>query len=127
MHMNNNRLSRKVDVVTEMTAGHDKPSPRSGDEMTIAKKLPDKKVLGFPTSGESVETKLLGWIRGVLQSNDQLVEALEHLRRSYKVLQTGKSVLDAPEILWQVEVALSDAQRSRNALALKSSQGPGTT
>jgi hypothetical protein len=93
--------------------------------MTIAKKLPDKKLLSFPASHDSVETKLLGWIRGILQSNDQLVEALEHLRCSYKVLQTGKSVPDAAEILWRVEVALSDAQRSRNALALKSSQGPG--
>jgi hypothetical protein len=120
-----NRLSFKVDVVTEMTAGHDKPSPRSGDEMANARKLPDKKLLGFPALHGSVEMKLLGWIRGVLQSNDQLVEALEHLRRSYKVLQTGKSVPDAAEILWQVELALSDAQRSRNALALKSSQGPG--
>jgi hypothetical protein len=95
--------------------------------MSNAKKLPDKKVLEFPTSRESVETKLLSWIRGVVQSNDQLVEALERLRRSYKVLQTGRSVPDAAEILWQVEVALSDAQRSRNALSLESSQGPGTT
>jgi hypothetical protein len=108
-----------------MTAGHDKLTPRSGDEMTNSKKLPDKKLLGFPASRESVETKLLDWIRGVLQSNDQLVNALEHLRRSYKVLQTGKSVPDAAKVLWQVEVALSDAERSRNALALKSSQGPG--
>jgi hypothetical protein len=108
-----------------MTAGCDKPSPRSGDEMTNAKKLRDKKLLGFPAPRESVETKLLGWIRGVLQSHDQLVDALEQLRRSYKVLQTGKPVPDAAQVLWQVEVALSDAQRSRNALALKYSQGPG--
>jgi hypothetical protein len=108
-----------------MTAGHDKPSPRNRDEMTNAKKLTDKKLLGFPTTRESVEVKLLGWIRGILQSNDQLVDALEHLRRSYKALQTGKSVPDAANVLWQVEVALSDAERSRTALALKSSQGPG--
>jgi hypothetical protein len=67
--------------------------------MSNAKKLPDKNLLGFPTSRESVETKLLSWIRGVVQSNDQSVEALERLRRSYKVLQTGKSVPDAAEIL----------------------------
>lgn len=93
--------------------------------MTSAKKLPDKKLLGFPASHDSAEVKLLSWVRGIVQSNDQLVGALERLRRSYKVLQTGESVPDAAEILWQVEVALSDAQRSRNALALKSSQGPG--
>jgi hypothetical protein len=103
----------KADVVTEMTAGHDKPSPRGGDEMTNAKKLPDKKLLGFPASHDCVETKLLGWIRGVLRSNDQLVEAPGALATLIWVLQTGKSVPDAVEILWQVEVALSDAQRSR--------------
>jgi hypothetical protein len=75
MHQNNNRLSREVQCGYQMTAGHDKPSPRSGDEMTNAKKLPDKKLLGFPASHDCVETKLLGWIRGVLRSNDQLVEA----------------------------------------------------
>jgi hypothetical protein len=85
-----------------MTAGHDKPSPRSGDEMINAKKLPEKKLLGFPASHDSVGAKLLSWIRGIVQSNDQLVDALEHSQRSYKVLQTGKSAPDAAEILWQV-------------------------
>jgi hypothetical protein len=109
----------------EVIAGDDKPSPRSGDEMTNAKKLPEKKLLGFPASHDSVEAKLLSRVRGIVQSNDQLVDALERLRRSYKVLQTEKSVPDAAEILWEVEVALSDAQRSRNALASKSSRRPG--
>jgi hypothetical protein len=108
-----------------MTAGHDKPWPRGGDEMTNATKPPNKKLLGFPGSRDSVETKLLSWIRGIVQSNDELVDALEHLRRSYNVLQAGKSVPDSAEILWKVEVALSDAKRSRNALELKSSEGPG--
>jgi hypothetical protein len=82
-------------------------------------------LLGFPGSQDSVEAKLLSWIRGVVQSNDQLVDALERLRCSYKVLQKGKSVPEIAEILWQVEVALSDAERSRNALALKSLRRPG--
>lgn len=93
--------------------------------MTNEKKPPNKNLLGFPASRDSVETKLLNWIRGILQSNDQLVDALKHLRRSYNVLEAGKSVPESAEILWQVEVALRDAERSRNALALKSSQGPG--
>jgi hypothetical protein len=49
-----------------MTAGHDKPSPRSGDEMINAKKLPEKKLLGFPASHDSVGAKLLSWIRGIV-------------------------------------------------------------
>ena len=105
--------------------GIDRPWLRTGDEMTNAKKPPSKTLLGFPGSQDSVETELLRWVRGVVLSNDQLVDALEHLQRSYKALQTGKSVPDAAEILWQVEVTLSNAQRSRNALASKSSQGQG--
>jgi hypothetical protein len=93
--------------------------------MTNAKKPPSKTLLGFPGSQDSVETELLRWVRGVVLSNDQLVDALEGLRSSYKVLQTGKSVPDAAKILWQVEVALRDAERSRGALALKSLRRPG--
>jgi hypothetical protein len=95
--------------------------------MTNVKKLPGKKLLGFSGSQDSVETELLRWVRGVVLSNDQLVDALGHLRSSYKVLQTGKFVPDAAKILWQVEVALRDAKRSRSAFAFKPSQGPGTT
>lgn len=108
-----------------MTAGPDKPWARGGDEMTNATKPPNKKLLGFPGSRDSVETKLLSWIRGIVQSNDELIRGLECLREPYKVLLAGQSVTDAAEILWQVEVALSDAKRSRNALELKSSEGPG--
>jgi hypothetical protein len=93
--------------------------------MTNAKKSPGKKLLGFPDSQDSAETKLLRWVRGVVLSNDQLVDALERLRSSYKVLQTGNSVPDAAETLWEVEAALRDAERSRSALALKSLRRPG--
>jgi hypothetical protein len=93
--------------------------------MTNWKKQPSKKLVGFPGSRDSVETKLLSWVKGVVLSNDQLVDALEHLRSSYKVLQTGKSVPDAADTLRQVEVALRDAERSRSALALKSLRRSG--
>ena len=93
--------------------------------MTNAQKPQGKKLLGFPGSQDSVETTLLRWVGGVVLSNDLLVDALEHLRSSYKVLQTGKPVSDAAEILWQVEVALREAERSRSALALKSLRRPG--
>jgi hypothetical protein len=93
--------------------------------MTNAKNPTDKKLLGFPGSDDSVERKLFSWIRGVVQSNDQLVDALERMRRSYNLLSAGGSVPDVAEILWQVEIALRDAERSRNALALKSLRRPG--
>jgi hypothetical protein len=83
-----------------------------------------KKLLGVVASQDAVEVKLLSWVRGVVQSNDQLLDALKRLHRSYLVLSAGKSVPDAEEILWQVGIAVSDAERSRNALALKSSGGP---
>jgi hypothetical protein len=98
---------------------------RAGDEMTNAKKQPGKKVLGFPGPQDSVETKLLHWVRGIILSNDQLVDALERLRSSYILLHSGKIVTDITETLWQVEVALRDAERSRSALASKSPLRPG--
>jgi hypothetical protein len=112
-------------MITTLPTDLDRLWPRTGDEMTNTKKPPGKKLLGFPGSQDSGETVRLRWVRGVVLSNDQLVDALEHLRSSYKVLQTGKSVPDAAEILWQVEVALRDAERSRSALALKSLRRPG--
>jgi predicted transcriptional regulator len=35
--------------------------------MTNATKPPNKKLPGFPGSRDSVETKLLSWIRGIVQ------------------------------------------------------------
>jgi hypothetical protein len=53
-------------------------------------------------------TRLLSWI---------LVDELERLRSVYKAPLAVTSVRDAGPILWQVEVALKDAERSKNALA----------
>jgi hypothetical protein len=92
--------------------------------MTNATTSSDKKLFGFPGPHDSIETTLLSWIRGVVRSNHQLVQALERLRRSHKRISAGKSDPDALEILWQVEIALSDAHSSRNAIAVKSSLGP---
>jgi hypothetical protein len=46
-----------------------------------------------------------------------LVDVLEQLPFVYKALLAVTSVRDAGPILWQVEVALKDAERSKNALA----------
>jgi hypothetical protein len=85
--------------------------------MTDSTRPLKKKLLTLPVPQDDVETQLLIWIRGVVQSNHALVGALKPLRNSYKALLAGKSVTDAEEILWQVEVALLDTERSKNVLA----------
>lgn len=69
-----------------------------------------KQRIEFALTEESIETQLASWIRELVQSNTELVPALERLRRSYRVLQACKPVTDAEEVLWQVERALNDAE-----------------
>jgi hypothetical protein len=92
--------------------------------MTYAPRPPNKKPLRFPVPHDDVTTRLLNWIRGVIQSNHELVDALERLRFSYKEHLAGRSLRDAETILWQVEFALKNAERSKNALARASLQRP---
>jgi hypothetical protein len=92
--------------------------------MTYTTKPPNKKPpLRFPEPQDDA-TRLLTWVRGIIQSNHELVDALEHLRHSYKALLGGTSVTDAQAILWQVDVALKVAERSKTALAPDSTRGP---
>jgi hypothetical protein len=85
--------------------------------MTDSTRPLKKKLLTLPVAQDDVETQLLSWIRGVVQSNHELVGAMKCLRHSYKALLAGKSVTDAEEILWQVEVALMGREESKNVLA----------
>jgi hypothetical protein len=68
-----------------------------------------RKLIEFSLTEESSETQLASWVRELVQSNNELVPALERLRRSYRVLQADKPVTDAEEVLWQVQQALKDA------------------
>jgi hypothetical protein len=97
----------------------------AGGKLTYTTRPLNKKPLQFPVAQDDVATRLLDWIRGIVQSNQELVSALDRLRLSYEALLAGTSVTDTEAILWQVEVALKDAERSRKGLALKSSQGAG--
>jgi hypothetical protein len=92
--------------------------------MTYTARPPNKKPLRFPGPHDDVTTRLLNWVRGIVQSNHELVDALERLRFSYKEHMAGTSVRDAERILWQVELALKNAERSNNALAPASLRGP---
>ncbi len=85
--------------------------------MSHAKKPSKKKVLEFTMPQDGIGPQLVSWVRAVVKSNNELVPALERLRRSYKVLLAGKSVTDAEEVLWQVEGALQDAEKSTNFFA----------
>ena len=70
------------------------------------------KVLQFPTP--SAEGEIEKWFRGVMQSNNDLISALEHLRDSYKVLIAGKACSEADQaILMAVEVTLRNARNAR--------------
>jgi hypothetical protein len=90
--------------------------------MTHTTRHPSKKPLLFPVPQDDVEERILAWIHGIVQSNYQLVGALERLRHSYKALLAGKPVTDAEKSLWQVEVAVKGAERSKGAL--DSERGP---
>jgi hypothetical protein len=81
--------------------------------MNETKKPPSSEFLetGFR---QDVEMELVNWIRGVAESNIELVHALDRLRVSYKVLLDGDSVTDAPEILRQVEDALRGAVKAKD-------------
>jgi len=81
--------------------------------MSHAKKPSNEKVLEFTLPQDGIGPQLVRWVRGVVKSNNELVSALERLRRSYKTLLAEKPVTDAEEILWQVEGALGCAEKSR--------------
>jgi hypothetical protein len=49
---------------------------------------------------------LASWIREVVQSNSELVPALERLRRSYRVLQAGKPVTQSGSVTLTTSIAM---------------------
>jgi hypothetical protein len=87
-------------------------------------KKPLNRVLDFTMPGEGIGPQLVSWVRGVVKSNDELVLALTRLRRSYKLLLAGKPDADAEAVLWQVEGALQEAERSKNLLVPHTDREP---
>jgi cytoskeletal protein CcmA (bactofilin family) len=92
------------------TLNRDHPA---GSEHDLRRGTAKQEPLRFPVPHDNVTTRLLRWIRGIVQSNHEVVDAV-----LFKALLAGTSVKDAEPILWQVEVALKDAERPNNALAL---------
>ena len=73
------------------------------------------KVLQFAAPQASVEGELEKWFRGVMQSNHDLIFALERLRDSYKQLLAEKVTQADEAVLMAVEITL---RKARNARAL---------
>jgi hypothetical protein len=72
------------------------------------------KVLPFVTGAPSPEGQLEKWFLGVMQSNRDLISALERLRDSYKMLLADKVVGEADQaVLLAVEITLRNARNAR--------------
>ena len=72
------------------------------------------KILHFATPQVSTEGELEKWFRGVMQSNHDLISALERLRDSYKGLLVQKSITEADHaVLMAVEITLRNARNAR--------------
>jgi hypothetical protein len=89
--------------------------------MTNAARPPNKKTLQFPVPQDDATTRPLSWIRGIVQINHAFADAF--LRFSYKALLAGTSARDGEPVLWQVELALKNAERSKKALTPDSLRG----
>ncbi len=81
--------------------------------MSNTKKAPAK-VLQFEQPKEAAEGELEKWFRGVMQSNHDLMSALERLRDSYKGLLARQSVIELDTaVLMAVEITLRNAKNAR--------------
>jgi hypothetical protein len=73
-----------------------------------------RKVLPFAVPQPSMESKLEKWFRGVMQSNQDLMVALERLRDSYKGLLVGKPLTEADQaVLLAVQITLTNARNAQ--------------
>ncbi len=72
-----------------------------------------QKVLEFPVPRVVIDGQIESWIRWTLESNIELTDALRRLRNSYQLMEAGRPVKDAKDILMQVEAALENAERRK--------------
>ena len=72
-----------------------------------------RKVLPFTVPHATMEGKLEKWFRGVIQSNRDLITALERLRDSYQEL-AGKTPTEAEQaVLLAVQITLTNARNAQ--------------
>jgi hypothetical protein len=82
----------------------------------IERKKMSHKILPFvPAKPSQQDGKLERWFRGVIQSNHDLMTALERLSDSYKGLLGGEALTERDQaILLAVQVTLSNARNAQN-------------
>jgi hypothetical protein len=67
-----------------------------------------------PKTPNNIEVQLVNWIAGLVQSNNDLAIVLVRLRDSYRIALVGGLTTDAKDIMALVEIALRDAENTRN-------------
>jgi hypothetical protein len=67
-----------------------------------------------PKTRNNIEVQLVNWIAGLVQSNVDLANVLVRLRDSYRIALAGGLAADANDIMTLVEMALRDAENTRN-------------
>jgi hypothetical protein len=80
--------------------------------MTKSKKY--GKEFEFVLPQEIIERQMENWVRGVLESNDELTKVLKRLRESYCALLAEKAVKADDQLLAQIETVLQGAARAKN-------------
>ena len=72
------------------------------------------KVLPFVVPQASMEGKLEKWFRGVVQSNKDLITALDRLRNSYQT-RVGQQMTETDEaVLLAAQITLIEARNAQN-------------
>jgi hypothetical protein len=66
------------------------------------------------TTPDRIEVELVNWIAGLVQSNIDLASVLVRLRDSYRIALAGGLAVDVNDIMAKVELALRDAEDTRN-------------
>jgi hypothetical protein len=71
-------------------------------------------ILPFVVPQASMEGKLEKWFRGVIQSNKDLISALERLRDSHEALLAERPMTDADQAaLLAVQITLNNARNAQ--------------
>lgn len=69
------------------------------------------KLLSFPLCTPVPEAAAQNWSRRILETRDNLVNALDYLRDEYGAMLAGDSITAADEILARVETILRSGER----------------
>jgi hypothetical protein len=83
-----------------------------------------RKLLSFPLPTPVPEAAAQNWDLRILETRDNLVNALDYLRHEYDAMLAGKATTAADEVLARVETILRDEKVSRYTVVAKIRVGP---